>query len=71
MKKLALYIAAIVVAVLAWADSVFAVIARVGKLVASPSAMQAWHVVVARLVLAGWNYIAYRIIRRDYNWLKK
>ena len=71
MKKQALYIVAVVVAIWIWADVAQVLIVRLTELASSPSVVKTVRTLGWALVLAGWCVIVYKIIKRKYNWLKK
>ena len=71
MKKQALYIVAVVVALLIAADMAYVLIDRLRELITFPSVARTVRTLGWALVLAGWCVIVYKIIKRKYNWLKK
>ena len=71
MKKQALYIVAVVVAIWIWADVAYVLIGRLTELASSPSVARTVRTLGWALALAGWCVIVYKIIKRKYNWLKK
>ncbi len=71
MKKQALYIVAVVVALLIVADVAYTLIDKLRELTTSPSVMRTVRTIGWALALAGWCAIAYKIVKRKYNWLKK